>query len=151
MRTETSYQGKSAVAICLDDLAGNLSYSPMAIRKAVKDGQLGRHNVSKDFVPESSTNTNIRRDSNSRSRKSTVIWLGKLPAHIKGKLQEGTYNPPLPCSIHMGMWGNFNDYCFATVTSQNPGHMGTSRSTSTAVTSPPSTSTTIAAGELLAM
>jgi hypothetical protein len=101
-----------AVAICLDDIAGTLSYSPMAIHKAIKDGKLGKHNVSKDYVPENSTNPTIRRDSNGRSRNSTVIWLEKLPSHIKEKLQEGTYKPPLPCPLHIGVWRYFNDILF---------------------------------------
>ena len=85
-----TYQGKKAVAVCLDDIDTTLSSNPTAFRKAVKDGNLGKHNVSKDFVPLDSTNPTIRRETNSRSQKSTVIWLDKLPPNLQEKLQKGT-------------------------------------------------------------
>ena len=74
-----TYQGKKVVAICLDDI-GYLSVTAAVVQKAVKDGKVGMHNVAKDFVPAASTNPDVCRGSNSRSRKCTVIWLDQLPA-----------------------------------------------------------------------
>ena len=90
VRTGVTYQGRKAVAICLDDLP-QVSTSSRDSQRAVKEGNLGKHNVAKDFVPPNSTDIVIRRGCNSKSRKCTVIWLDQLPSEIvKGLLQGNT-------------------------------------------------------------
>ena len=77
------------MAICLDDLP-QVSISSRDSQRAVKEGNLGKHNVAKDFAPPNSTDFVIRRG-NSKSRKCIGIWLDQLPSEIvKGLLQGNT-------------------------------------------------------------
>ena len=92
MRTNITLQGKPAVAICLDDLQTSLTATPIAIRTVAKDRNMGKHDVSKDFVPVDSKNPFIRRNSNSRSRKCTVVWLEDLPSLLQERLQKVSTN-----------------------------------------------------------
>ena len=78
------------MAIYLDDLP-QVSISSRDSQRAVKEGNLGKHNVAKDFAPPNSTDFVIRRGCNSISRKGIVIWLDQLPSEIlKGLLQGNT-------------------------------------------------------------
>jgi hypothetical protein len=90
MRTGFSdSNGKKSLGICLDDLVSHLSSSSVEIRNAVKTSGFGRHNIAKDFVPVTSTDPAIKRGSNSRSRKCTVIWLDCLPQALQDTLKKG--------------------------------------------------------------
>lgn len=88
VRTGVSYHGKLTVAICLEDLA-HLNFDPAVIRRCVKDYDLGKSNVTKDFVPASSTKLIIKRGVNSYSRKCTVIWLESLPKDTQEDIVAG--------------------------------------------------------------
>ena len=89
MRTSLTCQGKPAVAICLE-LSDALSLSSSSIQAAVKHAEMGKHNVSRDFVPIDSTNARIKRSTNnSKSKKCTVVWLDQLPPSLQEKLQRG--------------------------------------------------------------
>ena len=85
----TDSNGKKSLGICLDDLATHLSTSSLDIRNAVKASGFGRHNIAKDFVPITSTNPTIKRGSNSRSRKCTIVWLDCLPQPLQDRLKQG--------------------------------------------------------------
>ncbi len=75
------------MVVCLNDLL--LSTDTTAIRHAVKDGNVGKHN--KDFVPAESQDTCIKRGINSHSMKCTVVWLESLPTALQQSgLDEGT-------------------------------------------------------------
>ena len=88
MRTGITYQGKPIVGVCFDDVTWQIPVTVTAVRDCVKQSGLGKH-VSKDFLRTNSTGLTIRRGTNSRSRKCTVIWLEKLPPALKGTLMEG--------------------------------------------------------------
>lgn len=83
------YQGKEVVAICIDDIASQLSFTTKQIRDSVKAKGFGSNNVAKDFVPKGSTDSVVRRPSNSHSRKCTVVWLDRIPSELQQKLQQG--------------------------------------------------------------
>ena len=85
----TDSNGKKSLGICLDDLATHLSTSSLDIRNAIKASGFGRHNNAKDFVPITSTNPTIKRGSNSRSRKCTIVWLDCLPQPLQDRLKQG--------------------------------------------------------------
>ena len=89
MRTGITYQGKPVIGVCFDDVTRQIPVTPAVVRDRVKGSGLGKHNISKDFLPTNSTDLTIRRGSNSRSRKCTVIWLEKLPSALKDTLMEG--------------------------------------------------------------
>ena len=89
MRSGVSFEGKQAMAICLDDIGEHLQHDCNLIRQSVKENGLGKHNVAKDFVPTDSTNCKIRRGSNSHSRKCTIIWLETLPIDLQEKVLQG--------------------------------------------------------------
>ncbi len=95
MRTGISYMGHKAVAICLDDVLPHLSADASTIKKAVKTGAVGGHNVAKDFVPPKSEDPSIRRGTNSHSRKCTIVWLEKLPTNLQQSLLQGIINTSL--------------------------------------------------------
>ena len=91
MRTGVSCQGKEVVAICFDDITDSLSHPAAEIIEHVKKSNMGLHNKSKDFVPASSEDAVIKRDTNSHSRKSTVIWLNSLPKNLQKELKQGNW------------------------------------------------------------
>ena len=80
---------KKSSGVCLDDLASHFSSSSLDIRNAVKASGFGRHNIAKDFVPVNSTNPTIKRVTDSRSRKCTIIWLDCLPQDLQDRLKQG--------------------------------------------------------------
>ena len=82
------YQGKSAIAICFDDIL-SLSVPLSDIRHVVRWQKLGITNIAKDFVPTNSTNAIIRRGSNSMSKKCTVIRTSTIPSELKDRLLTG--------------------------------------------------------------
>ena len=84
------YQGKDVVAKVLDDIASHLSSTTKQIKDSVKATGFGNNNISKDFVPRGSTDSVVRRPSNSYSRKCTVVWLDRIPSELREKLQKGT-------------------------------------------------------------
>lgn len=89
MRSGVSYQGKQAVAVCVDDLSAPLHISTDNVRRAVKESGCGKHNVAKDFLAIDSTNPVIKRGVNSRSRKCTVVFVDILPDSLQQKLLRG--------------------------------------------------------------
>ena len=89
MRTEVSYHGKEVLAICLDDISYIFSNPTLTIRQQLKETNMGKHNIPKDFVPADSINPIIKRKINSYSRKCTVIWLDTLPQHVQEQVKRG--------------------------------------------------------------
>ena len=85
----TDSNGKKSLGLCLDDLASHLSSTSLDIRNALKASGFGRHNIAKDFVPMNSSNPTIKRGSNARSRKCTIVWLDCLPQDLQDKLKRG--------------------------------------------------------------
>jgi len=72
MRCDTTWNGKAVLAICLDDFAGHCFIGTSeTLQKRVKNTNMGRHGVTKDFVPFGSRNPII-------SRKGTAT-LGEAP------------------------------------------------------------------------
>jgi len=85
-----SYQGKPVLAICLEDVAQLfLPYTTKAFRQCVKKDGLGATNISKDFLPSTSKSATIRRGSNCRSRKCTVVYMDELPQKMQADILEG--------------------------------------------------------------
>ena len=90
MRLGVSYQGKDVVGICFDDIASYISSgTPTQIRDSIKAFGMGKHNVSKGFVLKESINHIVKRPSNSYSRKSSVVWVDKLPNPLQENLRQG--------------------------------------------------------------
>ena len=89
MRTGITYQGKPAIGVCFDDLVQQIPVLPSVVRDYVKVAGMGKHNLSKDFLPPNSKDLIIKRASNGRSRKCTVIWMESLPPALKDTLIEG--------------------------------------------------------------
>ena len=88
---------KSVVEICLEYVAQRLPYSSNVFHKCVKKDELGANNISKDFLPNTSTtNTTIKRGSNCHSRKCTTIWMDKLPQNMQNGMIEGTLQSYFP-------------------------------------------------------
>ena len=98
MRTRVTYQGKQALAICFDDIS-SLSVSSTEVNKVVKTLKIGMTNLAKDFVPKSSKNPVIRRGSNSKSRKCTVIWTDKLSSTLKNRVLRGKLYTAECCNV----------------------------------------------------
>ena len=92
MRTGITCQGKPVIGICFEDVKQHIPFTPNIVRDCIKVAGLGKHNQAKDFVPLNSTDTIIRRGSNNRSRKCTVVWLERLPSTLKETLMEGKNN-----------------------------------------------------------
>ena len=61
-----TFQGKPAVAVCLDDIQTSLTTTTTTIKTAFNDNKMGKHNVTNNFVPINSTNPFIRNESNSQ-------------------------------------------------------------------------------------
>ncbi|XP_065913247.1 uncharacterized protein [Dysidea avara] len=89
LRTGITFQGRKAIAVCLDDMSGILTSSPADIREAVRNSKSGGTHVARDFVPKQSTRCLIKRGLNSRSRKSTVIWEDVLPESLSLAANDG--------------------------------------------------------------
>lgn len=90
-RDGVTHQGKAAVAIYLDDFS-HLDINMTAFKEAVRMGNLGATNKSKDFVPSLSTDPVIKRHVNGYSRKSTLIWEEHLPTCLKVEIKKGIYS-----------------------------------------------------------
>ena len=65
MRTGVCYQGKEVLAVCLDDTAQHLSVAPKQVCDSIKALGWGNNNLARDFVPKGSTNSIVRRPTNS--------------------------------------------------------------------------------------
>ena len=89
LRTGITFQGRKAIAVCLDDISGILTSSPADIREAVRNSKSGGTHVARDFVPKQSTRCLIKKGLNSRSRKSTVIWEDVLPESLSLAANDG--------------------------------------------------------------
>ena len=91
MRTGITYKGNPALAICLKHLAVVLPHSRSYIEALVKSANMGKRNVTKDFVPRNSTNTKISRTTNGISRKCLVVCLEQLPPLLQEKLKNSKF------------------------------------------------------------
>ena len=89
VRTGISYQGKPVIAMCLEDIASTLKIELDRVRHSIKESGIGKHNISKDFLPVESVNMTIKRGQNCRSRKCTVVWLENLPQVIQTSIGQG--------------------------------------------------------------
>lgn len=89
VRTGVSYHGKPVLAICLEDVAQQLPYPTSVFRQSVKKDGLGANNISKDFLPSTGESTIIKRGSNCRSRKCTIVLMEKLPQNMQSDILEG--------------------------------------------------------------
>ena len=90
MRYDITWNGKAVLAICLDVLAGHCFIGTSeTLQKKVTNTNMGRHGVTKDFVPFGSKNPIISRKGNSYSRRSTLVLLDTLPDDLRAQLLEG--------------------------------------------------------------
>ena len=89
MRTGISDQGKRAVAVCLDDIP-QLSNTTTRVRYAIREADMGRNNVPKDFLASNVEGVRIVRGKTSRQRKCSVIWLETpFPLTLRDSLLQG--------------------------------------------------------------
>ena len=90
MTTCSTFEGREVVSVCLQDIE-TLSTPPKELRAIVRSNALGNASRAKDFVPANSTDSTVKRRTNSYSRKATVVQLDMLPPHLVQELKEGNH------------------------------------------------------------
>ena len=90
MRTNTLVGTEEVVAIVLEDVAKQLSFSITKIKASIEAGGFGVHkNISRDFLLPTSDTTNILRGKTAIKRKCCAVKLSSLPKDMQLQLKSG--------------------------------------------------------------
>ena len=90
MRTNTLVGTEEVVALVLEDVAKDLSFSSTKIKASIEAGGFGVHkNISRDFLLPNANTTTIVRGKTAIKRKCCAVKLSSLPKEAQLRLKSG--------------------------------------------------------------
>lgn len=100
MRTGCYVMKSEVLAVVLEDVAAELTFSPTEIKEAVVQTGYGSfQKVSKDFLRPNSSSSVIIRGRTDRKRKCCAIILNLLPNELQIAIKNGIINYSSVCRI----------------------------------------------------
>lgn len=90
MRTDSYVEKEEVVAVVLEDIASQLTFSCAEIKASIEAGRLGAcKKVSRDFLAQTATTTVITRHRTAWQRTCCTIKLSCLPQDVQSQLKSG--------------------------------------------------------------
>ena len=90
MRTDCLMEGDEVVAIVLDDVSEEITFSCAEVKASILAGGFGEYRkMARDFLSVSANTTIIKRGRSDRKRKCCVIKLKRLPQDVQARLKSG--------------------------------------------------------------
>jgi len=122
MRTDSYVEKEEVVAVVLEDIASQLTFSCAEIKTSVEAGRLGANKkVSRDVLVQTATTTVITRHRTAWKRTCCTIKLSCLPQDVQSELKSGKL------SMTFAILSSYTWFLtFPTVTNHAPVAAGTS-------------------------